>query len=93
MSAHFESTLDPEDPILVPLFLADNASLDLTAKGEYDEAMTSCEKAVYIASNIEDVRSCRDNMFHIHHNMAQTYKMKVMLEKLCGYIFTKATRR
>ena len=72
--AQYEGTLEPEDPILAVTY-ADLAQA-LTARGEYDEAITLCERALVIVSKIEDMRSRRDTMFHIHHNMARVYEMK-----------------
>ena len=77
--AQYEGTFEPEDPILAVTY-ADLAQA-LTARGEYDEAITLCERALVIVSKIEDMRSRRDTMFHIHHNMARVYEMKSLSDE------------
>ncbi|KAK9781070.1 putative NB-ARC domain-containing protein [Seiridium cardinale] len=72
--AHYEANSKPDGHIL-GLTYSDLAQA-LTAKGAYQEAIALCKKALVIIGNIEDDRSRRDNMFHVHHNMARIYEMQ-----------------
>lgn len=71
---HYEATLHPEDPVLGVTY--SDLAQAMTARGQYDEAIALCERSLAIISKIEDTRSRRDKMFHVHHNMARIYEMK-----------------
>ena len=74
--AYYEATLHPEDPVLGLTY--SGLAQALTARGDYDEAISLSERALDITSKLEDTGSRLDKMFHIHHNMARIYEMKGM---------------
>ncbi|KAK7413382.1 hypothetical protein QQX98_007759 [Neonectria punicea] len=70
---HYEATLEPEDPILGVTY--SDLAQALTAKGNYDEDISLCKRALSIVSKMKDDKARRDTRFHVHHNMARIYEM------------------
>ncbi|KAF9773335.1 hypothetical protein IL306_008868 [Fusarium sp. DS 682] len=74
--SHYEKSRDPNDPVLGVTY--SDLAQALTARGDFDEAISLCEKALDIVMKIEDEGKRRDTMFHVHHNMGRIYEMKGM---------------
>ncbi|KAF5712823.1 TPR [Fusarium mundagurra] len=71
---HYQKSRDPNDPVLGVTY--SDLAQALTARGEFDQAISLCEKALSIVMKIEDEEKRRDTLFHVRHNMGRIYEMK-----------------
>jgi tetratricopeptide (TPR) repeat protein len=74
--SYYEESLAADDPVLGVAY--SDLAQALSAKAEYDKAISLCEKALSITAGITCDKTQRDTRFHIHHNMGRIYEMKGM---------------
>ncbi|KAG9501659.1 hypothetical protein J7337_007350 [Fusarium musae] len=71
---HYQKSRDPNDPVLGVTY--SDLAQAFTARGDFDQGISLCEKALDIVTKIEDKGKRRDTLFHVHHNMGRIYEMK-----------------